>query len=268
MSDLEKEIELYFSGEMTPKQKLDFEEKIKTNSKLEEEINIYKEMHSIYDDTNWKIIDSSTKNQKVVKYEAFLKSEKGKNIAHSIKNIENEYFTNKPTSHIKKWLLYGTSIAAIFIIAFLTLYTYNSEIDGKSLYTDYKNWNSLPSLTLRSENTSLAEAEKLFRQQSYAEALNMFNTYQSENSKELNPQVLLYKGVTQLELNQNENAQKTFEQLLHSDTLDASKAHWYLALVYLKTDHIKNAQKELQIVISNPKNDNYIKALDLIKKLE
>ncbi|PKV51770.1 hypothetical protein ATE84_3868 [Aquimarina sp. MAR_2010_214] len=268
MNDLEREIQLYLYGEMTPEQKMVFEEKMNANPQLQKDVTTYQEMHTIYNDTDWNITEEHTaKNPKVVAYEAFLKSEKGKAIANSIKNTEKGYFQDKSTSGIKKWIRYGVSIAAVFAIGFFVFYQYNSDIDSKSLYAEYKNWNDLPSLTLRDENTALATAEKLFRNQKYQEALAIFLAHQPVESKNLNPQILMYTGITQLELDQNETALKTFEILLHSNTLDASKANWYLALTYLKMDDVNKAKERLQIIIDSPKNNQYQKALDLFNSL-
>jgi tetratricopeptide (TPR) repeat protein len=267
MNDLEKEIQLYLYGEMTSGEKMIFEEKINSDPQLQKDINTYQEMYAMYNDTDWNTTASTTKNSKVIAYEAFLKSEKGRAIANSIKNTERTYFEEKSTSDIKKWILYAVSVAAILIIGFFIVYQSSSAINGKSLYAEYKNWNTLPSLTLRDENTALATAEKFFRGQNYQEALDRFLEYQQTQSEDQNPQIILYIGIAQLELDQDETAIQTFEKLLHSNTLDASKANWYLALAYLKMNKIIKAKEKLQIIIDDSKNDQYEKAIDLFNSL-
>lgn len=269
MNDLEKEIESYLNREMTPEQRFAFEKKINTDPQLQKDINTYSEMHAFYDDADWNLADVATKNKTTIGYEAFLTGEKGKSIADSIKNAENQYFKNKSSSGPKLlWIRYAAAIAAILVIAFLVISQFDTHINSKDLYASYKNWDELPSLTLRDGNTELATAEKLFRQQKYAEALEVFTTYQSKNTKELNPQVLIYTGIAQLELNQYKAALHSFEQLLQSNTLDAPKAQWYLALTYLKMDNLSKTKEALKIISKNPKNSHYNNANELLRKLE
>ncbi len=267
MNALEKEIELYLDGEMTPEQKIAFEEKINTDPQLQKDVITYQEMYAMYNDTDWNTTDIATKNEKVITYQDFLKSEKGKALANSIKNVGNTYFQEESTSGIKKWILYGMSIAAIFVIGFFVIYQSSTAASTENLYAEYKNWDDLPSLTLRNNNTALARAEKLFKQQNYQEALAIFLEHQPVGTKNLNPQITLYTGITQLELDQNETAIKTFKQLLNSNTLDAQKANWYLALTYLKMGNIEKTKEMLQIIIEDPKNDQYQEAKDLINEL-
>ncbi len=268
MNDLEKEIALYLDGEMTPEQLLIFEEKINNDTQLQQDIATHKEMNSTYDEANWNTVGPTTKNQKISAYEAFLKSEEGKTIATSIKNAERAYFKTKPRSKVKKLLLYSASIAAVFVIVFFVISQLNTH-DPQNLYAEYKNWNDLPSLTSRDSNTELAEAEKLFRQQKYKASLAIFTQYhQAVGPKDMNPQILTYMGVTQLELDQHETAIKTFETLLHSNTLDAPKANWYLALTYLKMNDPEKAKEILNNIIGDPGNDHYQNAKELIDELK
>ncbi|WP_062061666.1 tetratricopeptide repeat protein [Aquimarina longa] len=253
MSSLEKEIEKYLNQEMSSEEKNIFEEKINNSPEAKKLLELYQEMDIIYNDSDWETTEITILNAKTSQYETFLKSEKGKAITTSIRQAENEYFTTISSPKKKYFIVYAGSIAAILIIGLFIVFQLNKPIDSKSLYAEYKNWNDLPSLTVRDVNTNLAQAERLFREKKYTNALEIFNTYHSDTNS-LNPQVLLYIAIAQLELDQNKLAIENFNRLLNSDTLDAPKAHWYLALTYLKLEKIEEAKNELQILLKDSSN--------------
>ncbi|OED36966.1 hypothetical protein AB832_05390 [Flavobacteriaceae bacterium (ex Bugula neritina AB1)] len=268
MTNLEKEIEAYLTGEMTLEEQQLFEKKIAANPDIRKELELYQEMHTIFDDTNWELTDTASQHPKVKSYETFLKSQKGKVIADAIQNAEEGYLKQHPGNRIRQFIVYVGSIAAIFIIGAFMFLQLHKNIDAKDLYAKHKNWQELPSLTLRDAHTDLSEAEKLFKQQKYQDALAIFSKYQTENDTVLNPQVLLYIGVTQLELDRNEKAIESFKRLLHSSTLDASKADWYLALAYLKLEETEQAKKHLERLVKTLNGYKYATAIELLRVLE
>lgn len=268
MSDLGKEIEVYLLGEMTPEEQQLFKEKINTNPEARKEFELYQEMNTIFNDADWEIEGASSQRHRVLQHETFLKSQKGKSIATSIQNAENDYFSSQPKNQVRQLIIYAGSIAAILIVGLFIFSQLNKNIDGERLYAAYKNWDELPSLTLRDGNSELALAEKLFRKKEYEKALVIFQNYLSQNTESINSQVLLYTGVTQLELHQNKLALQSFKNLQQSTSLDAPKAHWYLALTYLKTKNKEEAKKELQQLIKVPDAYKASIAKELIKKLD
>lgn len=268
MSEIEKEIELYLSGNMTPEQQLNFEKKMNSDLQLKQDVATYHEMQSFYDPQDWNTIDPKKQHNQIEAYETFLKSEKGQGIASSIKSAENQHFQEKTPSGIKKWIWYGSSIAAILVIGFFIIFQITKTTDSIDLYAEYKNWEDLPSLTQRDENTQLSKAEGFFRKEQYSEALSEFRNYKVEHTDELNPQVLIYIGIAELELDQNKSAENTFTKLLNSNTLDAPKAHWYLALTYLKMNDRNKTMQELDKILKDSKNFNYKKAQKLVNELD
>ncbi len=267
MSDLEKEIDAYLNGEMTPEMRKVFEDKILNDTEAKKEFELYREMNTVFDDTDWELTEEASQHPKIKQSEAFLKSEKGKAIAKSIQNVENDYFDTTSQPRKKQILLYVGSIAAVLIIGLFIFFQSKYIINNQSLYAEYKDWEELPSLTLRSGDTDLAKAEKLFTQKQYQKSLLILEKHQSANDYTINPQVLIYMGVIQLELNNAEAAQKNFQKLLQSNSLDAYKAHWYLALCYLKSKKIKKAKKELEIMIKDTISFKDENAQELIKKI-
>lgn len=263
---MEQDIERYLNNEMTQEEVTAFLKKIDKDPQAKKLLHLYQEMNTIYDQNDWQLTDKKTSNKKVHQYEEFLKSDKAKKIANTIRSAEQSYFKEKPfnTNRIFK---YVAAIAAIFIVGLFLVTQYNRSPDTKQLYATYKNWDELPSLTLRDENSDVSKIEQQFRAEDYEQSLMLLNTYVLKNDQELNPQILLYMGVSQLELNQNTSAINTFTKLLQSNTLDAPKAHWYLALCYLKSQDLEKAKSELKLLIEKPTNFKNTEAKDLLGKL-
>lgn len=262
---MEQDIERYLTNEMTQEEVAAFLHKIDTDPEAKKLFNLYQEMHLIYDQNNWELSDKKTANQKVQQYEQFLRSDKGKEIADSIKAAEQSYFNEKPFG-LTKILKYIT-VAAIFIAGLFLVIEYNQRSDTEQLYATYKNWEELPSLTLRDQNSDLTAIEQQFRAENYEESLRLLNTYILHNDQEANPQLLMYVGISQLEVHKNTAAKDTFMQLLDSKTLDADKAHWYLALSYLKSQDVEKAKAELTLLLEKPTNFKNKEAKELLSTL-
>ncbi|MEM6831452.1 MAG: tetratricopeptide repeat protein, partial [Bacteroidota bacterium] len=94
--------------------------------------------------------------------------------------------------------------------------------------------------------------------------ITLFRKRREEN----NPHILLYLGASYLEMNDFQQAQAVFEQLLTGDTLDSHKAYWYLALVYLKQGSVEKAKEQLLLVRQNPANYGYEQANALLEELD
>ena len=63
-----------------------------------------------------------------------------------------------------------------------------------------------------------------------------------------------------------ENAKTTFDQLIESDLLDASKGYWYKALLFLK----KGEEQEAKVILEKIKSEslyNSLKAGELLEEL-
>lgn len=261
---MEQDIERYLNNEMTQEEVATFLHKIDTDPEAKKLFNLYQEMNVIYDQNDWELSDKKTANQKVQQYEQFLRSDKGKEKANSIKAAEQSYFNEKPLK-LNQILKY-VAVAAIFIAGLFLFIEYNQSVNTEQLYATYKNWEELPSLTLRDQNSDLTEIEQQFRAENYKESLLLLDTYVLNNDQ-VNPQLLMYKGISQLELHKNTAAIDTFTRLLESNTLDADKAHWYLALSYLKNQDLEKAKTELALLLEKPTNFKNTEAKELLSTL-
>jgi len=266
MKDMENEIALYLSGEMSPEEKTDFEQKINENPQLQDDIRIYMEMNQIFDNSSWELIKKNTTHPRVAQYEGFLKSKKGQSITDTIKTTQTRYFDQQSASPKSGKLYYYYAAAAVIVIMLFAYLYQQTPASGVELYAQYKALDEMPSLTQRANETEVAEAAQLFRKGNYQEALNVFNgDFRNDN---LYSQILIYRGFSQLELGEHQDAIKTFEELLNSNSLDSFKAQWYLALSYLKIGNKEKSRAVLKIVVENPKNYKYREATKLLELLD
>jgi len=268
MNTLEKDIENYLNGEMSKEETTAFLQKIASDPEAKSMLELYQEMNIVYDDQDWNVTDKKSIHKKIDQYESFLKSDKGVSVANKIKAAEQSYFDTQRAPKTKmKLLVYVAGIAAVLIAGLFLTKQFDTTITSDQLYADYKNWDAIPSLTLRAEDTHLARVEKLFVNKNYKESLRLLEEYVIANHQETNPQIMLYIGISQLELDKNKRAIATFTKLLNSNTLDAPKAHWYLALCYLKQDKSAIAKTELLKLLEKTTFQK-VNAQHLLDKLE
>lgn len=263
-------IERFLNNEMNNDERALFLEQIQQDEELKNAVETYKEMQLLYNDNDWEITDRSNKHPKIMESLAFLQSKEGERIKSIIQQEGVLYFTEKPKTKKGIFSIITTvsSIAAIFLIGFFLFknFTNPSNVD---LYNDYKNdWQELPSLTLRGDNSHLTDIETLFKQKNYTKVLALLETSQKNNSKFTDPQLLIYLGITQLELDKNNEAVETFNKLLQGNNLDAYKGHWYLALSYLKLNNTSLAKQELQLILSDTANFKDKEAKEILKKIK
>jgi tetratricopeptide (TPR) repeat protein len=137
------------------------------------------------------------------------------------------------------------------------------------VYNDYSSWDNLPSFSEKSavNNDPRLLLEKAFNTQQYEDVISLSDSILS-NTQTLEPNVLLYQGIAQLELDRFEDAIQTFPNLSKSNALDAHKGYWYIALVYAKQGDQQAFVAALKKVESDPSNFNYPQAVQLLKEFE
>ena len=81
-----------------------------------------------------------------------------------------------------------------------------------------------------------------------------------------NSNLYLYLGISQMELNQFEESQKTLNSLINSNLIDSEKGYWFKGLLYLKSNRINKAKIMLQKIIDNSYY-SHLKASEILIKL-
>lgn len=259
-------IEKYLNGELEGEDKQRFEAQLQEDTALQQTVKIYQEMRGLYNENDWKLSDSD-QFATTKKHLAYLQSEKGKAMKQAVLEAETAYFSASSLG-VKKLIMWAGSIAAILVIGFFVLFQ-SKKLGSDQLYSQYHNqWEELPSLTLRSETTQLSDIEDVFVNKEYTKALNLLQGYITAEPEKVNSQILLYLGVTQLELAKADQAILTFKQLANSDTVDAEKAQWYIALAYLKMDNKSKAKVALNLLLNDSMKFKDEEANEILEHLD
>ncbi len=288
-------LEKFLSGEMNELETKDFQNEINASDELQEFVEMYEQLDWIQNDEHWEFqnqgadkvkevaqqfreSDSVAFAEKIGSFQqGYLESNSpekniektvGKNIG---KNIEKT--TEKTGTQKSSWIRYASGLSIAACLAFVVYFTQFMTVGLNEIYSDNSSWDDLPSMTTKSEaatGTLLTESmkvEKLFKENKFEATIDLCSAI-NKNAQKINPNVLLYQGVSQLELNRYEDALKTFTLLSESNTLDFHKGYWYQSLVYLKQGNKEKAIEALELVRSKKDNFMFEKAGSILKELK
>ncbi len=256
-----KKIANYLNDTMAADERALFEQEINSNKELKEFLYLNSTIDAFEDEDSW--------------IEMKMNSEKMKTIAQRFRDEDTLAFTNKLNSfqkqytqkpkNISKKIVAFAAVAACFVLIVL----WPSSMNLNTVYANYSSWNELPSFIVKGDalNTQKTAMERAFKSKKYSDAIALCNTILN-NSNTIQPSILIYKGIAQLELDNYEASIKTFTQLYNSNTIDAHKGYWYIALVYAKQGNKELFIKALKKVTSNSTNYRYKEALELLKEIE
>lgn len=260
------QIDAYLRDELSLEDKALFEQSLQNDPELLIEFKVHQELFVQMDESTW-INESFTPDiEEVKEVETYFRSAEAEKLKDTIAKAQANYQKKNNSSFIKNRLSLPI-LAAASIAIFVVLYTINSESSSQDLYAGYNQWQDLPSLTSRSDESQLAEGQLFFEQKKYDESYTLFKSY-IEGENEVIPPVLIYSGISALELNKYKEAISYFDQLINSDTIDQSKGYWYKALVYLKQNKKQKAITILEKVTSDKNNYKYQEALEVLDKLK
>ncbi|WP_299683451.1 tol-pal system YbgF family protein [uncultured Tenacibaculum sp.] len=272
MTDFIKEIDRYFDGEMNADEKATFENQLTIDEDLNRTFLLQKEMRSIYDEDEWSFNDrSSLKTQRAQDIQEYLKSDE---IIH-VKSVIQDVVANSKSSKTPRIrqlytkLSIAASILVLVSVSYITFFKQN--YDNSALFDTYykEEIKAFPSTIDRNDaNNLLNKGQLYFEEKNYSDAVNSLLAYQKESNAEVNPLSYSFCGFSYLALNDINNAEKQFDLLKNSNTLQAKKANWYLALTHLKTDDKTKLKVALLEITSDTKNYNYNKAKKLLDKID
>ncbi len=264
--DLHQEIEAYLGGDMSPEAILIFEKQMEIDVALRNEVALYSGLnHHLagkYSDLK------APENAFTQEIKRFLDSDAANNIKTTL-NLAKQHYHKQPsffTRHKHKILSSAAALIVLLVAVNIGLQTPNNRIDD--LYSKYYSTKDLPSLVKRNDaNNSLNMGLLAFQEKKYKKAVNFFNKYQTETVS-LDTLFFLYKGISQLELNENEAAIHAFNIVTNSSLIDRSKGLWFEALAYLKLNNKAKAVQVLKTITENSNNFKYPTAYKLLESME
>ncbi|HUH74387.1 MAG TPA: hypothetical protein VLZ75_08250 [Chitinophagales bacterium] len=145
-----------------------------------------------------------------------------------------------------QWIAIAASFIGIVLISIFSIYYYSST-DSSNLYAEYFQPypnEVVPLVRGQVESSTELKAFNAYELENYELSANLF-----ENIKE--DYALLYAGISNLELNQNQKAITQLQTLSLQNGKYQEPAEWYLALAYLKNKENKKAKGILKLIVQN-----------------
>ncbi len=256
------QIDAYLREELSKEERFLFEKELNKRGELYEEFMIHKELCTIVNDSDWvtRPFDSNNADKKSV--ETYFRSQDARDFKDIVIKAQNEFQNKEKRQSNKSWIVPLLAVASVVIL--VILFNYNSKTSLDDLYVQYNEWQNLPSLTSRGEQNDLSIGEELFEEKRYKESYELFLSVTKQNRT---PGILIYLGLSALELNKYEEALQHMNELIKSDTIDSSKGYWYKAMIYLKQGDREGTITALQTLISG-RHYNTSKAQELLNLLK
>lgn len=259
------QIASYLNNQMDEAEKTAFEAQIKSDTELASFIETYATLEGVYNEEKW-TIEANATAEELKELAAQFRADDVADISKKIRTIQKQN-NSQHKSKRKTYFYYISTAVAIAAVFTLFYFSFMQSLTANDAFEKYHDWSTLPAFQTKSETVnSLPRARAFFNEEKYSDALRLFTFY--SNSNPYNPNVALYIGVCQLELQEYSEALKTFAILQSSDAIDNHKAYWYTAMVYLKQNDAKKAKEILKILVENPSYYNAEKAQELLKKLK
>jgi tetratricopeptide (TPR) repeat protein len=259
-----EQIASYLNNQMVKAEKATFEVQLTNDAKLASFVDTFSTLEGVYNEDKWTVKSNATLEE-VKELANEFRTKDVLDLSKKIRAIQENTNQERATRSRKSYFYYISSAVAIAAVCTLFYFSFKQSITATDAFEQYHDWTSLPSFQTKSASeNNLAKASALFQEEKYQEALAIF----TKESDTYNPQIQLYIGISQLELENYHEAIQTFDKLLNSNTVDNHKAYWYTSLTYLKQNDAEKAKKVLNTLIENPTNYNYEKARKLLKKLK
>lgn len=258
--------ERFLNGTLSPDELLAFEQELASNPEFEEYVLLSKQLKQALSKDAWFTHKNTGEQYETVK--KWYQEEDVLAFKEKLRQHANQEFdTEKKVFSLKKYWL---PIAAACIVLFITIIIqFTAQPSMKELYTTYGTWNDTPSFIVQDEHimTSKENIERSYKNGQYKKCISLADSF-LETAVSDRTNVMIYKGFSFVQLNQNKEAIAVFKQISENNTIDASKGLWYMALVYLKTEDLENLQQTLELITASDTNYQYSKALQLLDELE
>lgn len=229
----------YLQGELSEKDRLDFEKQLSENAELKSEFETFKEVQ----------LQLETKFDFAVDRETF---------EANLKNISRDYFKPKKAKLISmKPYVY---MAAATVILLLGLFWFHPSEPKFEDYNQFEN----AYLTERGEGLELVkEAENAFNAKDYKRAIPLFEAVLKEKQS---AEIQYFYGISLLENNRIKQAEAEFNQIKSGNSVYKNKAIYALALAKLKQKDYKSCK---EILLEIPSDyEHYDKVQELLDKLD
>ncbi len=253
----------YLQGELSEEASKELFDALEKDPALKKEFLVEKELMESFHEGSW----NSTASISLEKKEALLKimqSERGQNIKKAIQTAsERNRFKRKKPKRIPRFALGLAASIALLIGVFV--FTPEKTFDPAATYASYYDKTSLPDLQNRSEsgNSLTEKGIQFYEEKDYSKAIEFFSQIPPAELKMASKVYLAFSYAENL---QYAEAIRVLNAISTKDHLDAEKKHWYLALIYVKSNQLEKAKTSLQHIIKT-NGFQVEKAKKLLKEL-
>ncbi len=264
LENMDDKIYAYLNNEMNRNQRLEFEKEIETNEDLTTYIKLVIDSESVLSEEKWHF--HKIPKEKLREIQALFNNDEVHNFTEKLGRLKLS--KEKPKNKIY-WFRYAAAVTIAFGIGWSIFFWINKEASTKQLFTTHYSTNDLPSFTTQNNQAiGLIKAESLYYDKKYKKAFAKFSEILSSNDLPLDPNILQYMAMCQMQLGNFQESLKILNLLEQSNTLDSHKAYWFKTLVYLKKGDKTAAIQQLKIITQNVNYFKYKEATILLKKLE
>lgn len=241
----------YVDNELSPYDRIEFEDKLKTDKQLSKEIKLQKEINNSLEELNLKEALEEA-------YESYTYPKE-----HITPLTPMTYPVNRK---LKNWLV-AASITILFIFGGGITYHYQTRDSLENrLYARYYEPFSKNKNEYILNSSALTEAQQKYLKGDYITALLLYKNLPP--SLTIETERRFFMGLSLMELGQYQKAITHFQDILLNEDYPEynPKVKWYMALCYLKIGEKEKTINILQTIVDN--NDyNYKKANQILRKL-
>ncbi len=236
-------INSYFEGSLSETDKKTFEGLLETNVEFRQAFRFEKELQTA------------------------LKKEKRKQTKEFLKTLQGKEKTPRSKKRSSVPWLAAASIAILMGFGTWLFYLNSTELNTDVLYVQYYRpyENVIHPIERSDQITDLqSRAFSAYDMGDYESAVDLFKELKTKRNE---PYINFYNAIVLMQLDQHEKAAVLLEEYISLNGELKDRARWYLALCYLKTKHVRNAQDQLDELIAQ---DGFMlkKAKELRKELE
>ena len=254
-------IDNYLKGVLSKDEEQSFLARLESDIEFNKKFNLEKQLFEALDDRSWSFVANQTTETEA--YKKVLEGDDLQNLKKTLSEVNLQL--NSSPKNKNRNLFYYLAAASIVVLLGFQLF-FNQGISHQDLYNDYIALDDLPSFVSRGgDENQLIKAQELFEDRKYEDALVIFKSQIDLAGR--GGDLVIYKGISELELKKYNEAEETFNTLINSNLLDAEKGYWYKALLFLKQDRVEDLKQVLNKIISSNLY-NKVKAETLLKELD
>jgi len=249
------EIEEFLDGNLSPHEVKHFENKMKKDPDLIDEVNL---RHKI----NLAIKDMILVKELDKVYYEFIQHENTDQYQLKSQN------TKTIKLHQRGYMRWMAAASILILLCFsLSYYFVNRESLTKRLYTSYyEPLKENKSHSYLVNSSALYEAKKKYQEKDYYNALVIFNELPDNINIQLEKDFFI--GLTLMEINSYDEAIHKFNSIINDQKFKyLPQTYWYLGLCYLKTNQKDKATETFNYIIKNS-GYNSVQAEKILRKLK